>query len=76
LRIQIATGLRPKEIFNMRPMAIDRSGPVWVYRLGDHNSSWAGKRKAVALVDDALAAITDHPVLGQDPVRLAAPSGK
>ena len=65
LRIQIATGMRPKEIFYMRPMDIDRSGPVWVYRLGDHKTSWAGKRKVVPLVDDAREAITDY--LQRDP---------
>ena len=65
LRIQIATGMRPKEICVMRPCDIDRSGEVWFYSLSKHKTSWRGKRKTVPLVGDARDAIIDY--LQRDP---------
>ncbi len=65
LRIQIATGARPKEICMMRPRDIDRSGEVWIYRPSDHKTQWRGKTKAIPLLGDARDAITDY--LQRDP---------
>ncbi len=65
LRIQICTGMRPKELRMMRPCDIDRSGPVWIYRPSNHKTAWCGKTKAIPLIEDARDAITDY--LQRDP---------
>jgi integrase len=65
LRIQVATGMRPKEICMMRPIDIDRRGELWIYRPSNHKTKWIGKKKAIPLVGDARAAITDY--LNRDP---------
>lgn len=65
LRIQIATGMRPGELFNMRPCDIDRRSEVWLYRPSRHKTSWRGKKKVIPLVGDARDAVTDY--LFRDP---------
>ena len=65
VRIQVATGMRPSEICRMRPIDIDRSGEVWVYRPAKHKTANKGKIKAVPLIDDARSAVTDY--LNRDP---------
>lgn len=65
LRVQIATGMRPKEICMMRPCDIDRSGEVWIYRPSSHKTRWRGKKKIVPIIDDARDAITEY--LQRDP---------
>lgn len=60
IRVQIATGMRPSEVCKMRPCDIDRSGVVWMYRPAKHKTASRGKVKAVPLVGDARAAITDY----------------
>lgn len=58
VRIQAATGMRPSEIFKMRPYDIDRSGDVWIYRPESHKTSHHGKGKAVPIIGDARKALT------------------
>jgi len=65
IRVQVATGMRPSEVCNMRPIDIDRTGEVWVYRPSQHKTKNRGKIKAVPLIGDARAAITDY--LQRDP---------
>ena len=65
VRIQAATGMRPSEVCMIRPMDIDRSGPVWMYRPVKHKTASRGKVKAVPLIGDAREAITDY--LQRDP---------
>jgi integrase len=65
LRVQIATGARPKEVCMMRPRDIDRSGKVWLYRPSSHKTTHAGRSKTIPLVDDAREAVTDF--LNRDP---------
>jgi len=60
LRVQVATGMRPSEVCNIRPCDIDRSGAVWMFRPAKHKTANRGKRKAVPLVGDARDAITDY----------------
>ena len=60
LRVQVATGMRPSEICNLRPCDIDRSGTVWMFRPAKHKTANKGKRKAVPIVGDARDAITDY----------------
>ena len=65
LRIQIATGMRPKEICMMRPCDIDRRGEVWIYSPSDHKTKYRGKSKVIPLVGDARDAVTEF--LQRDP---------
>ena len=65
MRVQIATGMRPSEVCGMRPVDIDRSGEVWVYRPKQHKTANRGKVKVVPLVGDARDAITEY--LQRDP---------
>jgi integrase len=55
--LQVATGMRPSEIFNMRPADIDRSGEEWFYRPTHHKTKHHGKVKAVPIVDAAREAL-------------------
>ena len=60
LRVQIATGMRPSEVCNMRPADIDRSGETWLYRPEHHKTAYTGEEKAVPLVGDAREAVQDY----------------
>jgi integrase len=44
----------------MRPCDIDRAGEVWFYRPKRHKTAGKGKVKAVPLLDDARAAVTEY----------------
>lgn len=43
------TGMRPGELFIMRPIDIDRSGKVWIYRPAKYKQQWAGKSLGYAI---------------------------
>ena len=57
LRIQLATGMRPSEVANMRPVDICRDNEIWVYRPATHKTTHRGKQRAVPLVGDARDAV-------------------
>lgn len=57
VRVQASTGMRPSELVAMRPMDIDRSGAVWIYRPKKHKTSHRGKSKAVPITGDARKAL-------------------
>ncbi len=63
--VQMATAMRPSELFNMRPKDIDRSGPVWFYRPSHHKTAHHGKSKAIPITGDALTTLS--PFLFGDP---------
>ena len=60
IRVQVATGMRPSELCNIRPCDIDRSGPVWMYRPPKHKNKSKGKARAVPIIGDAREAIMDY----------------
>lgn len=60
VRLQLATAMRPSELFRMTPAMIDRSGVTWFYRPTDHKSAHRGKQKAVPLLDDAKAVLATY----------------
>lgn len=68
VRMQLATAMRPSELFRMTPAMIDRSGEVWFYRPTKHKTEHHGKAKAVPLLGDALDALA--PYLFGDPDEL------
>jgi len=55
--VQVATGMRPSEVFRMRPMDIDRSGREWMYRPDSHKTAHHGVIKAVPIVGDARVVV-------------------
>lgn len=57
LRIQVATGARPKEIFSITPGAVDRSRDPWWYRPQGHKTRHHGKKKAIPLLGDSRDAL-------------------
>lgn len=64
--IQAATGMRPSELFNMRPIDIERrTDGVWVYRPPSHKTKRLGKKKQVPLIGDAKMAL--KPYLEREP---------
>lgn len=60
VRVQAATGMRPSEVCNLRPIDIDRSGENWMFRPAKHKTANKGKRKAVPLIGDAREALEDY----------------
>ena len=65
VKIQVATGMRPSEVFGMRPIDIDRSGDEWIYRPESHKTAHYGKTKAIPIIGDAKEAL--KPFLDRDP---------
>ena len=68
VRIQLATAMRPSEIFRMRPCDLDSSGEVLFYRPSDHKTAHHGQVKSVPILGDALEALT--PYLDREPDQL------
>lgn len=60
VRVQVATGMRPVELFRMRPADIDRSGEVWIYTPQTHKTMRTGRAKLIPIVGDAREAIEDY----------------
>jgi integrase len=60
IRLQLATAMRPSEMFRMTPAMIDRSGAVWFYRPPHHKTEHHGKAKSVPILGDALEALTPY----------------
>lgn len=66
IRVQAATGMRPSELCNIRPVDIEkRADGVWLYRPPKHKTSNRGKSKVVPIVGDAQAALA--PFVARDP---------
>jgi len=49
VQLQLLTGARAGELTRMRPCDIDRSGEVWVYRLGEHKTAHHGHDRRIFL---------------------------
>lgn len=60
IRLQLATAMRPSEMFRMTPAMIDRGGPVWFYRPTSHKTEHHGKAKSVPILGEALEALTPY----------------
>ncbi|XZE56300.1 hypothetical protein SH139x_002402 [Planctomycetaceae bacterium SH139] len=60
VKLQLATAMRPSELFRMTPAMIDRSGEVWMYRPDAHKTAHRGKQKAVPILADALEALQPY----------------
>jgi integrase len=60
LTVQLATGMRPSEVCSMRPMDIDRSGEVWLYKPVDHKTAWKGIEREIPLLGEARTAVENY----------------
>jgi integrase len=49
IQIQRLTAMRPAEICVMRPIDVNRSGDVWVYRPPHHKTTHHGKERAIPI---------------------------
>ncbi|MCS7466114.1 site-specific integrase [Stieleria sp. ICT_E10.1] len=56
--LQTATGMRPSELFRMRPCDVDRSGDVWLYRVPVHKTAHHGIEKVIPLLGEAREAVS------------------
>jgi integrase len=68
VKLQLATAMRPSEIFRMRPCDIDRRGEDWIYRPESHKTEHHGKAKAVPILGEAFKALA--PFMFGDPNEL------
>lgn len=70
--LQQLTGMRPGEVVAMTLAEIDRSGPVWLYRPGQHKTAHRGKTRTIPLGPKAQAILTaflaDRPRDPTDPL--------
>lgn len=57
VELQLATGMRPGEVCAMRPIDIDTSGKLWVYRPEHHKTLHRGHRREIYLGPRAKATI-------------------
>src|SRR5262249_14494581 len=49
VRVQRLTGMRPGEVFRLRPDQIDMTGTVWVFRPRQHKTAYRGKGRVVCI---------------------------
>jgi integrase len=65
VRLHRFTGMRPAELCIMRPMDLDRSGDVWVYRPESHKTEHHGKERVVCIGPQAQEVLLRY--LARDP---------
>jgi len=64
VRLQMLTGMRPGEVSGMRPVDIDRTADVWVYRPAQHKNKHRGQKRAIHLgpqAQEILRPFLDRP---------------
>jgi len=66
VRLQLATAMRPSEMFHMTPGMIDRSKEVWFFRPTKHKTAHKNVVKAVPILDAARDALTPYLFGGAD----------
>lgn len=65
IRVQLATGCRPSELYTITPGEIDTSGEIWMYCPSEHKTSHYGKLRILPMNETAQLAI--KPFLDRDP---------
>ena len=65
VKLQRSTGMRSSEVCTMTTGAIDRSGPLWVYRPAHHKTAHHGHDREIYLNAEAQAVLS--PYLKLDP---------
>lgn len=64
IRLQLLTGMRPGEVVLMRPIDVDRTDSVWVYRPSRHKTDYRGQIREVFLgpqCQEILGPFLDRP---------------
>ena len=49
IELQLLTGMRPGEVIRMRPVDIDTSGPLWLYKPAQHKTAHHGHVRTIYL---------------------------
>jgi integrase len=60
VRLQLETGMRPGELVEMRPIDIDMSGKVWLYRPSRHKTAHLGHGRIIPLGPKAQTIILKY----------------
>jgi len=60
LQLNVLTAARPGELVLIRPIDIDRSGEVWVYRPSRHKTQHHGAERTIPLGPQAQAILTPY----------------
>ncbi|QEL19512.1 site-specific integrase [Limnoglobus roseus] len=60
-------GMRPQDVCNLRPIDLDRSGPVWVYTPPAHKTAHRGQRRVIHLGPKAQAVLAPFLATCADP---------
>lgn len=55
VRLQWLTGMRPGEVCRLRPIDLDTTGRIWLYRPVTHKTAWRGRRRVILLGPRAQA---------------------
>jgi integrase len=66
VRFQRLTGCRPGEVIRIRPRDVDRSGDVWVIRLGEHKTAHHGKDRTIYVGPKAQAVLAKYLLKPED----------
>jgi integrase len=59
--LQLLTGMRPGEVRIMRPMDVDTTGDVWVYRPQQHKTEHFGQTREVLIGQQAQTVLVPFP---------------
>ncbi len=60
VRLERLTGCRPGEVCAMRPMDVDRSQEVWLYRPGSHKTEHHGRGRVIAIGPKGQDVLRSH----------------
>jgi integrase len=60
VRFQLLTGARPAEVCKLRPADVDRTSPVWEYRVPDHKTIHHGRDRIVYIGPEAQKIILPY----------------
>lgn len=65
VRLQRLTGMRPAEVCVLRPMDVDTTAEVWVYRPGEHKTEHHGRDRVVFIGPQAQSLLRPYLLRGE-----------
>ncbi len=66
IQLQLLTGMRPGEVVQLRPVDLDRTGPIWFYTPPTHKTQYLGHAKRIPLGPQAQALLAPFLERGTD----------
>lgn len=60
VRLQRLTGMRPGDVRHLRPIDVDQSDEVWVYRPPEHKTAYLGRVRTVLIGPKAQAVLAKY----------------